>query len=58
MLQKLSDITGPITNHDTWNTCLQCMLEWKSPIATLGIIHRTVLCPTCKEFNELSKRDE
>ena len=43
------DITAPMKDNQTWNTCPKCGHEWCDEVATPGLIHRTRLCDMCKE---------
>jgi hypothetical protein len=44
-----SDITAPIVDHQTWNTCPDCGRGWPDPTPTPGLLHRTRLCASCAE---------
>lgn len=41
-----------IKNNETWNTCPKCLKDWKDPIPTPGLLHRTRTCKECQEKHE------
>lgn len=51
-----NDITAPITDNDTWNSCPECGKSWKDETPTRGLLHRTRLCEPCaKKIREIEE---
>ena len=42
------DVTSPMTDNETWNTCIYCNESWKDIVPTPGLLHRTIMCVKCK----------
>ena len=41
------DITAPMRDNQTWNTCQYCNKSWEDEIPTPGLLHRSVVCKSC-----------
>jgi hypothetical protein len=42
------DITAPMKDNETWNTCPSCGVNWQDIPAIPGLLHRTKLCDECQ----------
>lgn len=42
------DITAPISDNQTGNTCPDCLKHWLDKKPVPGLLHRTKLCNKCK----------
>ena len=41
------EITAPMADNQTWNSCYQCGKAWQDKVPTPGLLHRTTLCKKC-----------
>jgi hypothetical protein len=46
-------ISNTMIDNETWNTCPECDKDWKDPVATPGLIHRTRICVDCLELSRV-----
>ncbi len=51
MEMEQQDITAPMKDNQTWNSCSECSKNWQDTVPTPGLLHRTRLCEKCKKKN-------
>jgi hypothetical protein len=45
---KPDDITSPLHEGQTFNSCPKCHRSWETIPPIKGVIHRTIICEECK----------